>query len=59
VEGCEFHALDALHGDDEHPVSQVNLELLANQKLSILEADVMGSNSGASNSKHCVVPSMK
>ena len=31
--GCEFHALDAPHGDDEHPVRQVNLEMLANQKL--------------------------
>src|SRR5437870_1817809 len=29
---CEFHALDTCHGYDEHPVGQVNLELLANQK---------------------------
>ena len=31
--GCVFHELDALHGYDKHPVRQVNLELLANQKL--------------------------
>ena len=30
---CEFHALDAPHGYDEHPVRQLNQELLANQKL--------------------------
>src|SRR6266446_2370693 len=30
--GCVFHELDALHGYDEHPVRQVNLEMVANEK---------------------------
>jgi len=29
---CEFHALDTSHGNDEHPVRQMNLKLLTNQK---------------------------
>jgi hypothetical protein len=31
--GFEFHALDIRHGYDEHPVRQVDQELLANQNL--------------------------